>query len=133
MTVNVEELTKAFPELALAIITISVLGWAFLVQRKGKDSDGREIKRSSLLVPGWKHDDDLDEAHSETERVRKFYEAALKDAQKQAEIRVGEVRGYRDEAIATNATLLETLTSATRDVALILQLLRSDDADRRDG
>jgi len=133
MTVNVEELTKSFPELALAIVVIVALSWAFLVQRKGRDDAGRETKKSALLIPGWVHDAELDEAHAETERVRKFYEAALKEAQKQAEVRVGEVRGYRDEAIATNATLLETLTSATRDIALVLQLLRSDDSDRNDG
>lgn len=103
----------------LAIFAVGVLSWALLYPRK----DAKGNRRSPLIVPGTEHDRSIEECRVSEERTRRFYESQLAELRKQSDIRVGEVRGYRDEALATNAHLLETLTSATRDIALVLQIL----------
>jgi hypothetical protein len=126
MTVDLDALLKLVRELGVFVVAAGALYWAVFLPRKDKKGN----PRSSLIVPGWKHDQDIAECHEETSRVRRFYETAINDRDKQTELRVGEVRGYRDEAVAVNAELLRTLSSATRDIALVLQIL---DMASRDG
>lgn len=120
---DVDALLKAIGQLGLAVVGVTALWWAVFVPRKAKDGE----KRSALIVPGWQYD----ESQSEIQRTRLFYEAALRDTQDQANTRIAEWRGFRDEAIAkaTDADedrrkLLEAVTSASRDISLLLELQR---------
>jgi hypothetical protein len=106
-------------QLGLVIIVFFALYRVFLVRRKGTKGE----RLSSLLVAGWEHDRVVEECERREERQRRFYETQLAELRKQSDVRVGEVRGYRDEAMATNAQLLENLTSATRDITMVLRLL----------
>lgn len=132
MTVDLDAILKAAGQLGIFVVAAGALWWALLIPRK--DSKGN--RRSPLLVPGSEHDRAIDECRTSEDRTRKFYEGQLTQERRNSEVRVGEVRGYRDEAIATNATLLETLTNATRDMAdisaklaVVLQILELADRD----
>ncbi len=134
---DIESLLKLVSSLGLGITLVLGLWYALLVPRKGKNATGQDIPRASLLVPGWKHDQDLDEARAETERTRLFYQTALKDEQDRAKQRISEWRALREEALAQHAEanadahrLVELLTNASKDIAVLLEIQR---VAQRDG
>jgi hypothetical protein len=119
MTVDLDPILKAVGQLGVFVVAAGILWWALLIPHK----DARGRKRSPLLIVGSEHDRALDEATASEERTRKFYETQITEIRKQADVRVGEVRGYRDETMAINVDLLASLSSATRDIAQVLEIL----------
>jgi hypothetical protein len=105
--------------LALAILVLFAAYRVLLVPRKGAKGE----RLSSILMPGWTHDKEMAECERREASTRRFYEDQLAELRRQTEVRVGEVRGYREEAMASNATLLASLDSATRDITAMLRLL----------
>jgi len=124
----IDQLLEASAQLGLAVVLALALWYALLVPRK--DNDGKRT-RAPLLVPGWTHDRQLNEARDEAVRVRRYYEVALKDEQQRASVRVQEWRGFRDEAVASKvdaeqdrAKLLTAVNELSRDMALLLEISR---------
>lgn len=96
MTLNVDELLKLFPQLALVIVVLAVAGWAFLYRRR----DERGDKRPPLLVGGWVVEE-MEERHSaELSVTRTFYEKALLDCTNAANVRIEDIRAWRDQESA---------------------------------
>ena len=126
-----DEFLRASAQLGTGVVMAITLWYAVLVPRK--DKDGKRT-RAPLLVPGWTHDRQLNEARDEAVRVRRYYEVALKDEQQRASVRVQEWRGFRDEAIASKvdaeqdrAKLLAAVSELSRDVDLLLEMARLAD------
>lgn len=122
-----DPILKLVSSLGIGIVLAIALWYALLVPRK--DKSGKP--RASLLVPGWKHDQDIADCRQETERTRRFYAEALKDEQERSAARVQEWRALRDEAFAAKTSadqdaraLLEAITGASRDISLLLELQR---------
>jgi hypothetical protein len=129
-----DPILKLVSSLGIGIVLAIALWYALLVPRR--DKNGRP--RSSLLVPGWKHDQDMAECRQEVERTRKFYADALKDEQERSMARVQEWRALRDETIAAkkdsdsdSRELLGIVTSASKDISLLLELQRMASRDGR--
>jgi hypothetical protein len=110
---------ETLAQIALAIVVgyaIYRVGW---VPRKGPHGE----RLSSILMPGWQHDKEMEACEKREAATRRFYENQMTELRKQTDVRVGEVRGYRDEAMASNATLLASLDSATKDISSMMRLL----------
>jgi hypothetical protein len=121
------ELATKFGVFALAAVG---LWYAVLTPRKTHDGQ----RRSSLLVPGWIHD----EQTTEMERRARALEVAVKDEQERGIQRIGEWRALRDEEIARRADaeadakqLLEAVNGLVADVAVLLELQGSTTRRRR--
>jgi hypothetical protein len=108
----VSDVLNAVPPEDLARLALAIL----VLFAKGE-------RLSSILMPGWTHDKEMAECERREASTRRFYEDQLAELRRQTEVRVGEVRGYREEAMASNATLLASLDSATRDITAMLRLL----------
>lgn len=118
---DVGTLLDAVAKLGLAV-TMGAALWYFILSPR-KQSDGS--KRSSLLVPGWIHDDTV----AEVERVRLFYEKALRDAHNASNARIQEWRGFRDEERAKRVdaendakALLSAIEGLSSDISLLLEI-----------
>lgn len=116
-------------QLGLAV-TLTVTLW-YVILTPRKTHDGK--RRSSVLVPGWIHDDQ----RAEMERRARAYEVALKDEQSRGRDNIQQWRALRDEEIARRAdaendtrALLAAVNGLTRDVALLLEIQRM--AERND-
>ncbi len=124
-----EILTRIPPEtiaqIALALGVIYAVYRVLLVPRKGPKGE----KLSAILMAGWKHDLEMAACERREVATRRFYEDQIAELRRQQEMRVGEVRGYRDEAVATNAELLKNLSNATKDIAVVLKVLESMSQD----
>jgi hypothetical protein len=127
---NVDNVLQLVGQLGLAVTLTLALWYVILTPRKTRDGK----PKSSLLVPGWIHD----EVRAETDRVRRYYEVMLKDEQARANVRVSEWRGFRDEAVAKQvdaetdrAKLLEAVSGLGQDVALLLEIQRLAEGDHR--
>jgi hypothetical protein len=119
---DVDGALRAVAQLGLAV-TLALALWYVVLMPRGK---GKE-RRSSLLVPGWIHD----EKRAEVEAVRRFYETALKDEQNRAQVRVQEWRGFREEAVAKQKDaeddrreLIKAVTTLQQDVGVLLEITR---------
>ena len=126
---DVDALIDAVMKLGLFVVASGAIWYTVMIPRKG---------RSSLLVPGWIHDQLKAEAARELEAQRQFYSKALADEQERANVRIAEWRAFRDEAVAKaedadddRRRLLEAVTSSSRDIALLLELQRMADRDGR--
>lgn len=120
----------AVAKLGLALTLGAALWYFVLSPRKTPTGD----RKSSLLVPGWIHDD----AVAEVERVRTFYEKMLKDAQNASNNRVNEWRGFRDEERAKRVdaendskAVVAALNTLADDVKLLLDLQKMAQGDGR--
>lgn len=121
--INVEVNTwlELLGKIGLALALTGALYYAVFIQRRTKDGESK----SSLLVPGWIHD----EAIRETSRVRAFYEKALSDEQERGTARASEWRALRDEEAARRAdaeedskSLLAAVNALAQDVRLLLEI-----------
>lgn len=118
----------AVAKLGLALTLGAALWYFVLSPRKTPTGD----RKSSLLVPGWIHDDTV----AEVERVRTFYEKMLKDSQNASNNRVNEWRGFRDEERAkrvdaeTDAkAVIAALNSLADTVDLLLETQKMANRD----
>jgi hypothetical protein len=126
---EIDGLLKAIGQIGLAVTLALALWYVILIPRKNSKGE----KKSSLLVPGWLHD----EARAEVDRVRRFYEVALKDEQARANVRVSEWRGFRDEAVAKQVDaeentkkLLDAVNGLSRDISVLLEIQKMANRDR---
>ncbi len=126
---DLEPLVDAAMKLGVFVVAAGALWYAVAVPRKGK---------SSLMMPGWLHDEAEARHRAELEAQREFYKKALADEQERANVRIAEWRAFRDEAVAKAADadedrrrLLEAVTSSSHDIGLILELQRMADRDGR--
>lgn len=96
MTLNVAELLKLFPQLALVIVVLAVAGWAFLYRRRDESGD----RRPPLLVGGWVVEEIEERHEAELDSIRSFYDKALLDCTNAANIRIEDIRAWRDQESA---------------------------------
>lgn len=120
-----EDFLRLVGQIGLAVTLVIALWYVILTPRKTPDGK----RKSSLLVPGWIHDD----AIAERERVRSFYEAALKTSQELVDARVKEWRGLRDEEVARRVdaeadrvALLEAVKGLSDDIQILIELQRME-------
>ena len=120
----------AIAKLGLALTLGAAMWYFILTPRKTPTGD----RKSSLLVPGWIHDDSV----AEVERVRTFYEKMLKDAQNASNNRIQEWRGFRDEERAKRVdaendskALLVAVEGLASDVRLLLEIQGVADGNGR--
>ena len=120
----------AIAKLGLALTLGAALWYFVLMPRKTPTGD----RKSSLLVPGWIHDEKV----LEVERVRLFYEKMLKDAHNASNLRIQEWRGFRDEERAKRVdaendakALLTAIDGLASDVSLLLEIQGVAEGDGR--
>ena len=116
---STDELLKVVGQLGLAVTLVLALWYTVFVPRKAKDGK----RRSSLLVPGWIHDDLV----AELERVRRAHEVQLRDVRSTADLRIAEWRALRDDEIVKRADaehdrreLLVAVNALANDVRAVL-------------
>ena len=126
---DLEPLVDAAMKLGIFVVAAGALWYAVAVPRRGK---------SSLMMPGWLHDEAEERHKAELEAQREFYKKALADEQERANVRIAEWRAFRDEAVAKAADadedrrrLLEAVTNSSHDIALLLELQRMASGDGR--
>lgn len=120
----------AVAKLGIALVLGLALWYFILTPRKLHDGS----RKSAFLVPGWVHDTAL----AEPDRVRDLYEKLLKDAHNASNIRIQELRVFRDEERAAridaetdSKALLTAINELASSVDLLLEISKVAPGDGR--